>query len=71
MTKPLTKEQAIVVSAYTGILICEFKDMHQDIEKRLGKPVDQFEFLDPQFRPRIKELYKKDFLELMPNEESN
>ena len=31
----LTMKQAIVVSAYTGILICPFAKMHEAIEKKL------------------------------------
>ena len=35
MTTKLTKEQAITISGYTEILICDFADLQEDVEKRL------------------------------------
>lgn len=32
----MTKYEAIVVSAYTGFLMCDFGDMHEYIEKKLA-----------------------------------
>ncbi len=30
----MTKEEKIIVSAYTGVLMCTFSDMHEYIEKK-------------------------------------
>lgn len=62
--KKLTKEQAIIITGFTGVLIGKFSDFHEDIEKRLGRPVITHEmaYLD------AKELYKEDFLEMSPKE---
>ena len=35
----MTKYEAIVISAYTGFLMCDFNDMHEYIEKKLGRPI--------------------------------
>jgi len=35
----MTKQEKIILSAYTGILMCDFSDVHEYIEKKLGRPV--------------------------------
>jgi hypothetical protein len=64
MTK-LTKEQAIVITGYTGITACNFGDFHGDVEKRLGHPVWVHQFGDKQFMEKIQELYRADFMEMV------
>lgn len=68
MTPKLTKEQAITISGYTGVLICEFEDLHKDVEKRLGRPVLTHEFADGEFWSEVKALYRDDFINLAPEE---
>lgn len=72
MTKiqSLTKQQAIIVSAYTGFLICKFSDMHKAVEDKLGYPVWTHQFGDKAFDDKIKEAFREDFLKLEPVEES-
>lgn len=60
----LTKEQAIIVSGYTGFLICDFGDLHQDIESRLGRSVFNYELT----HLNMKDIYKKDFIAMKPKE---
>lgn len=67
MTK-ITKEQALVISGFTGVLACKFSDLHEDVEKRLGRPVWTHEFVDPKTNAEIKKAYKKDFLDMLPTE---
>jgi len=67
----LTMEQAVVVSAYTGFLVCPFDKMHAEIEKRLGRPVWTHEmgckkFMDEQIRPA----FKADFVAMLPSNEN-
>ena len=66
----LTKQQAIILTAYTGIMFCRsFQDLHEDVEKRLGQPVFSHQFGNKDFRDNvIKPLYKEDFLSLIPEE---
>lgn len=60
----LTKEQAIVISAYTGILCCDFSLLHKDVEKRLGNPVQIYKFADRDFEKKLKKLYQEDFISI-------
>jgi hypothetical protein len=63
----LTRDQAIIISAYTGVLICEFSDMHADIEKRLGYPVFTHQLAEPSVMVQIKTAYRADFVKLLPS----
>jgi hypothetical protein len=63
--KPLDLDQAVVISAYTGIMCCSFSDMHKEVEKRLGRPVFTHEFARKDlFEKEIKPAFKDDFLAL-------
>lgn len=64
MTKQLTKEQAIILTGYTGISCTKFSDFHEDVEKRLGYPVLTHQFGDEDFVEKIKGLYRDDFIAL-------
>lgn len=35
----MTKKEKLIVSAYTGVLMCDYEDMHAYIEEKLGRPV--------------------------------
>lgn len=61
MTK-FTKEQAIIISGYTGFMACNFGDFHEDVEKRLGRPVWTHEFGNKEMRGKLVEVYKDDFI---------
>lgn len=58
----LTKEQAIVISGYTMVLMCDFGELHKDIEIRLGRPVWTHQI--PSLKEEIKGAYKLDFLSI-------
>lgn len=60
----LTKEQAVIISGFTGILCGEFSDFHADVEKRLGRGVQTFEFGFKEFLAEVKRLYEADFIEM-------
>ena len=61
----LTKEQAVIISGFTGILCSEFSDFHADVEKRLGRGVQTFEFSIKSFITEVKKLYEADFIKLV------
>lgn len=65
----LTKEQAIVISGFTGITCCSFGLLHEDVEKRLGYPVWTHQFGDEEFSDKVKALYRGDFLALCYDDE--
>ncbi len=64
----LTKEQAAIIGAYTGITCGNFGDIHAYVEKKMGRPVFTHEMGIPEFHEKIKKLCKEDFLAIC-NEE--
>jgi hypothetical protein len=60
----MTKHEAIVVSAYTGFLMCDFGDVHEYVEKKLGRPIWTHEFADKSIWEEIREKIKPDFLKI-------
>lgn len=48
----MTKREAAIISAYTGILIGEFEDMYSCIEEIMERPVSTYEI--PYFKHEIK-----------------
>lgn len=59
----LTKEQAIIITGFTGTMCCKFDEFHADVEKRLKRPVQTIEF---GFNWKsIKEAYRDDFMKLI------
>ncbi len=61
MTVPrLTKEQSVIISAYTGFLVVNFSDMHEYIEKKMGRPVLTHEMGEIDFCNNLRELVKED-----------
>ena len=51
----------VVLSAYTGILMCDFSEVHKYIEKLLGRPVWTHELASEALWSEIKEKAKPDF----------
>jgi hypothetical protein len=64
----LTKEQAIVITGFTGFMACSFSNFHEDVEKRFGRPVFTHEFGDKDFAEKLKEKYRADFLSMVVDE---
>lgn len=67
MPEKLTNEQAIILTAFTGKMLCaSFADFHADVEKRLGRRVMTHEFGSHDMTERIQEAYRADALALIP-----
>lgn len=66
----MTKEERIIVSAYTGFLMCDFADVHEYIEKKLGRKVWTHELADKKTWEEIKEKTKEDFMEVCKADET-
>ncbi len=64
--KKLTKEQAIIVTGFTGKLIGKFSDFHKDIEKRLKIPI----MLDEMAHLDSAAIYKDDFIKMNPSKDA-
>jgi hypothetical protein len=63
----LTREQAAIISAYTGMLAGPFEDMHGYAEKVLGHPVWTHQFADKELNDRLVAAAKDDFIALCAN----
>ncbi len=63
----LTKEQAVIITGFTGIMACEsFSDLQLEVDKRLGRPTFTHEYGNKAFAGQVKELFREDFLALIP-----
>ena len=61
----MTKQERVIVSAYTGFLMCNFGDMHEYIEKIMGRPVWTHELASETLWAQIKDKAKPDFLKII------
>lgn len=62
----LTKEQGIILTGFTGILCCDWKDFHREVEKRLDRPVFTHEFASSKFLETVQGFFKEDFERICP-----
>jgi hypothetical protein len=58
----MTKNEAAIIGAYTGILIGSFSDLHEYIEKIMKRPVFTHEI--PFIADEIKNKASDDFIQL-------
>lgn len=66
----MTNQEKIIVSAYTGVLMCDFSDVHQYIEEKLGRTVWTHEMAGDAVWEEIKQAVKPDFLSLCGTQET-
>lgn len=60
----MTLDEKIVVSAYTGYLMCDFNEIHRYVEKLLGRPVFTHELAHEAIQNEIRKKSKADFLKI-------
>ena len=60
----MTNKKKLIVSAYTGILMVEWSEFHQFIEKLLGRPILAHEFDNEEVIEEILANVKDDFMKL-------
>lgn len=58
----MTKREAAIVAAYTGVLIGNFSDMHEYIEEIMGGPVFTHQLGNKDFVDEVQRRAKEDFL---------
>ncbi len=63
----MTAKEAAVIGAYTGILMGKFSDLHEYVEKIMGRPVFTHELGSEEMSKKIKEASKADFLAICTN----
>lgn len=64
----MTKEEAILLSAYTGVLLVpDFSDVHKFCEDTLGRPILTHEFGDQDVQKEIQDKLRSQIMELIQN----
>lgn len=63
----MTLQEKIIVSAYTGFLMCDFSRVHKYIEEKMGRPVWTHELGFESTHAKIREVVKPDFIKLCRN----
>jgi hypothetical protein len=58
----MTKREAAIIGAYTGVLLGKFDDMHSYIEEVMGRPVWTHELANEATVDAIKAKSRADFL---------
>ncbi len=60
----MTQKEAAIISAYTGILLGKFSDVHEYAELKLGRSVWTHEFAVPEVMEKLKKLAYDDFVNI-------
>ena len=63
MTK-LTREQAAIIGAFTGMSCGPFGDIHKKIEELLDRPVFTHEMADPELWKKVKTKVMPEFINI-------
>lgn len=62
----LTDSQALVLSIYTGLYLCDMDRLCEAYTEALGRPAMTHDLANPEIRERMKELYRPLFLSILP-----
>ena len=65
----MTKREKVIVSAYTGYLMCDFQDLHKYVEKLMDRPVFTHEFASSDFEKELRRRAHDDFMKLCMEED--
>jgi len=60
----MTKREAAVVGAYTGVLMGKFGDLHEYIEEVMGRPVWTQELASKEINAELKAKARPEFLKI-------
>lgn len=60
----MTNREACIISAYTGIMLGDFDDIHEYIEEIMGRPVFTHELASSTMMDEIREKSRRDFMEI-------
>jgi hypothetical protein len=61
----LTKQQAAIIGAFTGIAHGPFPDIHEYAEKKLGRPIWTHQFGSKDLMAELKEAARDDFMAIV------
>lgn len=62
----LTKEQAFIITAFTGVTTTNFGDFQEYAEKLLGRPLFTHHFADPEIFGQLRKASRQAFIDLCP-----
>lgn len=65
----LTKEQASIIGAYTGITVGPFTHIHEYAEKVLNRPIFTHEFASRQLMDELKNASFDDFMKVVAKDD--
>ena len=65
--KMITKREAAIITAHTGIMLGSFSDFHEYVEYIMGRPIWTHEMGRKEIANKIKQLSKNDFIHLNVN----
>lgn len=68
MTDRLTREQAAIIGAFTGIACGPFSDIHKPAETKLGRPIWTHEFANKALMSELKAAVRDDFIAICISE---
>lgn len=60
----MNHQEKIIVSAYTGYLMCDFADVQKYIQEKINRPIWTHELAIKSVQDEIHEAIKSDFLAL-------
>jgi len=60
----MTLQEAVIISAYTKVTLCDFEHIHGYVEKILERPIFTHEFASREIQAEIKEKSKPDFMKI-------
>ena len=63
----MTKREAAIISAYTGIMLGSFSDTHKYAEEVMGRPLFTNQFAQNSICEELKEKSKPDFIKICEN----
>jgi len=61
----ITKQEALAIMAYTGVVCVPFDAFHEYAERVLGRPIFTHEFASEKTMEELKEKTKRDFLAMV------
>ena len=65
----MTKQEKLLITAYTGICMVNFDDFHEYVEKKLGRQVWTHEFATEELTTELKAKVRDEFIELCKKED--
>ena len=65
----MTKQEKLIITAYTGICMVDFGDFQEYVEKKLGRQVWTHEFANEELTEELRAKVRDEFIELCKKED--